>query len=110
MFSASPTIALFSDGFMEKGEKYGTQVLLHTAGMCANATVRLLKSITYMLLGWLCRHPSGDARIALQSQQIGMNEARQSALLGMNLEELKSLAEEFAQPAYRASQLFEAIY
>jgi 23S rRNA (adenine2503-C2)-methyltransferase len=39
-----------------------------------------------------------------------MNEARQSALLGMNLEELTFLAEEFAQPAYRASQLFEAIY
>ena len=39
-----------------------------------------------------------------------MNAARQSALLGMDLEELASIAEEFAQPPYRASQLFEAIY
>ena len=41
-----------------------------------------------------------------------MNEVKQQprTLLGMNLEELASLAEEFAQPAYRASQLFEAIY
>jgi 23S rRNA (adenine2503-C2)-methyltransferase len=39
-----------------------------------------------------------------------MPDARQSVLLGMNLQELTSLAEEFAQPSYRARQLFAAIY
>jgi 23S rRNA (adenine2503-C2)-methyltransferase len=39
-----------------------------------------------------------------------MNQTKQPVLLGMNLEELTALAEEFAQPSYRANQLFAAIY
>jgi 23S rRNA (adenine2503-C2)-methyltransferase len=39
-----------------------------------------------------------------------MSETKQSALLGLGLEELKSLVEECGQPQYRAQQLFEALY
>src|SRR5438067_2528039 len=39
-----------------------------------------------------------------------MSPAKQSALLGLNLQELTSLVEESGQPAYRGRQLFEAIY
>jgi 23S rRNA (adenine2503-C2)-methyltransferase len=39
-----------------------------------------------------------------------MIKPRPPALLGMNLEELGAVAEEFGQPIYRAHQLFQAIY
>jgi 23S rRNA (adenine2503-C2)-methyltransferase len=39
-----------------------------------------------------------------------MSEAKQSALLGLGLQELASLVEESDQPQYRARQLFEALY
>jgi 23S rRNA (adenine2503-C2)-methyltransferase len=39
-----------------------------------------------------------------------MSEAKPSALLGLGLQELASLAEESGQPPYRAQQLFEALY
>jgi 23S rRNA (adenine2503-C2)-methyltransferase len=39
-----------------------------------------------------------------------MSEAKQSALLGLGLQELATLVEESDQPQYRARQLFEALY
>src|SRR6202165_4671317 len=39
-----------------------------------------------------------------------MDQTRQKSLLGLGLRELTSLVEEFGQPAYRARQLFEALY
>ncbi len=39
-----------------------------------------------------------------------MDQASHNALLGLQLPELTSLVEEFGQPAYRARQLFEALY
>ncbi|HVO81549.1 MAG TPA: 23S rRNA (adenine(2503)-C(2))-methyltransferase RlmN [Terriglobales bacterium] len=39
-----------------------------------------------------------------------MPEAKQSALLGLSLQELSSLVEEAGEPPYRARQLFEALY
>ncbi len=39
-----------------------------------------------------------------------MIEAKPDALLGLTLEELTTLAEEFGQPRYRGHQLFDAIY
>jgi 23S rRNA (adenine2503-C2)-methyltransferase len=39
-----------------------------------------------------------------------MTQATQSSLLGLQLPELAALVEEFGQPAYRARQLFEALY
>src|SRR5690348_6220242 len=39
-----------------------------------------------------------------------MSDARQSAILGLRLQELTSLVEELGQPSYRARQLFEAAY
>jgi len=39
-----------------------------------------------------------------------MLEAKPTTLLGLNLEELASLAERFGQPSYRARQLFDALY
>jgi 23S rRNA (adenine2503-C2)-methyltransferase len=39
-----------------------------------------------------------------------VNEVRQSGLLGLDLQELSKVAEEFGQPAYRAQQLFDAVY
>lgn len=46
---------------------------------------------------------ANDARKAL-------SETKQTALLGLGLAELSSLVEDFGQPAYRAQQLFEALY
>ncbi len=39
-----------------------------------------------------------------------MNEAKESALLGLNLEDLGTLVEREGQPNYRAKQLFEGLY
>src|ERR1700722_7300247 len=39
-----------------------------------------------------------------------MIEAKPSALLGLTLEELTALVEEWRQPSYRGQQLFDAIY
>jgi 23S rRNA (adenine2503-C2)-methyltransferase len=39
-----------------------------------------------------------------------MDQTSQKSLLGLGLRELTSLVEEFGQPAYRARQLFEALY
>jgi len=39
-----------------------------------------------------------------------MTEAIQTTLLGLSLHELTEVVQEYGQPAYRASQLFEAIY
>jgi 23S rRNA (adenine2503-C2)-methyltransferase len=39
-----------------------------------------------------------------------MSEAKAVALLGLDLQELTTVVEEFGQPPYRARQLFEAIY
>lgn len=39
-----------------------------------------------------------------------MHQVRQSGLLGLSLQELSRVAEEFGQPAYRAQQLFDAVY
>ena len=39
-----------------------------------------------------------------------MSEAKQSALLGLTLQELTLLVEDAGQPAYRARQLFDALY
>jgi 23S rRNA (adenine2503-C2)-methyltransferase len=39
-----------------------------------------------------------------------MTESKPAALLGLNLQELTALAAEFAQPPYRAHQLFDALY
>jgi 23S rRNA (adenine2503-C2)-methyltransferase len=39
-----------------------------------------------------------------------MSEAKQSALLGLSLQELTLLVEDAGQPPYRAQQLFEALY
>jgi 23S rRNA (adenine2503-C2)-methyltransferase len=36
--------------------------------------------------------------------------AKQTALLGLSLQELTAIAEQFEQPPYRAQQLFEALY
>jgi 23S rRNA (adenine2503-C2)-methyltransferase len=38
------------------------------------------------------------------------NVVKQTELLGLNLQELTALAEEFGQPSYRAWQIFEALY
>src|SRR5689334_15183132 len=39
-----------------------------------------------------------------------MDQIARNPLLGLHLQELTALVEEFGQPSYRASQLFEAIY
>lgn len=39
-----------------------------------------------------------------------MSETKETALLGLGLAELSTLVEDFGQPAYRAQQLFEALY
>ena len=39
-----------------------------------------------------------------------MNEAKESGLLGLNLEDLRTLVEREGQPNYRAKQLFEGLY
>lgn len=39
-----------------------------------------------------------------------MNEAKESALLGLNLDDLRTLVEREGQPNYRAKQLFEGLY
>jgi 23S rRNA (adenine2503-C2)-methyltransferase len=39
-----------------------------------------------------------------------MDQTKPSPLMGLNLEELTALIEEFAQPRYRGQQLFDAIY
>jgi 23S rRNA (adenine2503-C2)-methyltransferase len=39
-----------------------------------------------------------------------LSETKEAALLGLGLAELSNLVEDFGQPAYRAQQLFEALY
>src|ERR1700746_1807013 len=39
-----------------------------------------------------------------------MNEQQQSVLLGLDLQELKKIVEDAGEPAYRARQLFHALY
>jgi 23S rRNA (adenine2503-C2)-methyltransferase len=49
-------------------------------------------------------------RIPVYNRMSPMSEAKQSGLVGLNLQELAALVQEAGEPPYRARQLFDAVY
>src|SRR5579863_532208 len=111
---------LFSDDGQPIGQRGASDIAVcvhmhslpfsHTRERGVGRWLSVIKTATYLRRRVYWMQISSRMVQALPRAAEGMNAHAQRVLLGLHLQELTKMVEESGQPAYRARQLFRAIY